>query len=574
MKEQFRKRLRLFLWLSLLLLAGQGSIAQQTPADLTGTVLSEKGELLEGVTVEARGITTHERYSAVTDSKGVFVFSHLQAEDKYDLSFSSVGYEAGVYKAFAVRQPGQKNSLLIRLREKKNELNEVVVTALGVKKEVKKIGYAVQEVKGEDLVKARDANPITGLIGKVAGLSVGPSAELLGTPSLLMRGNQITLFVVDGVPISSDTWNISPDDIEIYSVLKGPAAAALYGSRAQYGAILITTKKGTKHKGFTVEVNSTNSVDKGFIAYPKTQSIYGGGMYGEYAFADGYGGGVQDAQYQLWGPKFRNQLLPQYDGVYDPNNLYTTTFGNLTYKGHIIPTPYVARGFVDGKNNLERFLRPGFQSTNNIALSTSGDNYNLRFSLSQSHQTSIVPNTGLDIGNFNMYGSYKPSDRVTISASMNFNRAYTPNIPDVLYGPSSLIYDLSIWTGAEWNVTSPDIRGIWQPGETNIKSVFPEHVHYHNPWMMVESWLRGHYKTDVNGYVSANYKINNSLNVTGRTQITTYSLFRSEKMPFSAHPYGRAQEKGDYREDRRDMFENNTDLQLNYNVKLHRLLTF
>ncbi len=119
----------------------------------------------------------------------------------------------------------------------------MVVTALGIKKEVKKIGYAVQEVKGEDLIKARDQNPITGLTGKVAGLSVGPSAELLRKPTVLLRGNEITLYVVDGIPISTDTWNISPDDIESYTVLKGPAAASLYGSRAQYGAILITTKK-------------------------------------------------------------------------------------------------------------------------------------------------------------------------------------------------------------------------------------------------------------------------------------------------------------------------------------------
>ena len=568
-----RKKINRILWFILLVLIGQPAFSQQVTADVTGAVLSEKGEYLEGVTVLAENAVSHEHYSAMTDGKGVFSFRGLSVEGKYNFTFSMIGYESGSQKNFVVKSEGQKNSLLIRLKERNSELNEVVVTALGVRKETKKIGYAVQEVKGEDLIKARDANPTTGLTGKVAGLSVGASAELLGTPTLLLRGNQITLFVVDGVPISSDTWNISPDDVETYTVLKGPAAAALYGSRAQYGAILITTKKGSKHKGYTVEVNSTNAMDKGFIAYPKTQSIYGGGMYGEYAYADGYGGGVQDAQYQLWGPKFKGQLLPQYDGVVDPNNTYTTTFGNLTYKGHIVPTPYLARGYVNGKNNLERFLRPGFQTTNNIALSATGDNYTMRFSLSQSHQTSIVPNTGLDIVNFNMNGSYKPSDRVTINGSLNFNRAYTPNIPDVLYGPSSLIYDLSVWTGAEWNVDAPDIKGVWQPGKTNIASVFPEHVHYHNPWLMVDDWLRGHYKTDINGYVSANYKIDDHLNATARTQVTTYNLFRSEKMPYSAHPYGRALEKGDYREDRRDLFESNSDLQLNYNYKIHRLLT-
>jgi TonB-dependent SusC/RagA subfamily outer membrane receptor len=140
-----------------------------------------------------------------------------------------------------------------------------------VKKEIKKIGYAVQEVKGEDLVKARDQNPISGLIGKVAGLSVGPSAELLRKPTVLLRGNEITLYVVDGIPISSDTWNISPDDIDTYTVLKGPAAAALYGSRAQYGAILISTKKGKSgKKGYTIEINSTIRLMTDFLPFPGT----------------------------------------------------------------------------------------------------------------------------------------------------------------------------------------------------------------------------------------------------------------------------------------------------------------
>src|SRR4029078_11585950 len=118
--------------------------------------------------------------------------------------------------------------------------------ARGVKKEFKRLGYAVQEVKGDILVKARDQNPITGLTGKVAGLSVGASAELLRKPTVFVRGTKINLYVVDGIPISTDTWNISPDDIETYTVLKGPAAAALYGSRAQYVAILITVERRTR----------------------------------------------------------------------------------------------------------------------------------------------------------------------------------------------------------------------------------------------------------------------------------------------------------------------------------------
>lgn len=450
-------------------------------------------------------------------------------------------------------------------------MNEVVVTALGIKKEAKRLGYAVQEVKGEDLVKARDQNPISGLTGKVAGLSVGPSAELLRKPTVLLRGNEITLYVVDGIPISSDTWNISPDDIESYTVLKGPAAAALYGSRAQYGAILITTKKGNKKKGFTVELNSSNSIDNGFLAFPRIQDQYGPGENALYAFGDGRGGGKNDNDYDVWGPRFDGQLIPQYDGEVDPNNTYVTTYPgghDQDWTGHIKPTPWVARG----KDNLKRFLRPGFQTTNNIALNASGDNYNMRFSLSHSYQQSIIPNMELNITNFNMYGSYNPTKRLKIEGNLNFNRQYTPNFPDVDYGPNSLIYGVAVWTGADWDIDAPDIKAIWKPGKIGTESVFAEYQRYHNPYLMVYEWTRSHHKNDIYGYLSASYKINDHLNAMLRTQATTYNLLRTEKMPFSAHPYSRETALGDYREDHRNLFENNTELQLGYNYDVASFL--
>ena len=519
-------------------------LAQAQNITVSGKVIdAATSQPIEGATISVK----NGKQKTSTNAAGTFSISAAKGNL---LVISFVGFET---KQVAVGD----GSISVALVASATQLDDIVVTALGVKKETKRIGYAVQEVKGEDLTKARAANPLTGLPGKIAGLAVGANAELLRKPLVLLRGSEITLYVVDGIPISSDTWNISPDDIETYTVLKGPSAAALYGSRAQNGAILISTKKGNKRKGYSVDFNSSNVMDKGFLAFPRTQDLYGGGENTYYQFVDGKGGapGGVDGDYDVWGPYFNGQLIPQYDSPVDP------------VTGIRKGTPYVARG----KDNLKRFLETGFQTTNNLALSASGDNFNLRFSLSHSYQKSYIPNNYLNITNFNMYGSFNPNPRLRIEANLNFNRQYTPNFPDVDYGPNSLLYNVSVWTGADWNID--DMKNYWQPGKVGTQSIFAEYQRYHNPYFQVYEWLRGHYKNDVYGYVSSNYKIDNHLNATFRSQITTYNLTRTEKMPFSAHPYGREGNQGDYREDRRNMFENNTELQLNYNYKVKDFVT-
>ena len=521
-------------------LAPQLLRAQGPGTPVSGVVSDDQQQPLPGVSVLVKGTTR----GTSTDANGRFV---LNAGPGEVLTFSSVGTTS---KEVSV---GNQKTFAIALATDNKQLAEVVVTALGVKKETRKIGYAVQEVNGEDIIRARDPNPISGLTGKVAGLSVGPSAELLRAPNVLLRGNPVSLYVVDGFPIDTDTWNISPDDIETYTVLKGPAAAALYGNRATNGAILITTKKGNRNKkGFTVELNSSNVVQNGFLAFPRLQDSYGPGENTFYTFVDGKGGapGGVDGDYDVWGPYFNGQLIPQYD----------SPIVNGVRQG----TPWVARG----ANNLQHFLRTGFQTNNNVALSANGDNYTTRFSVSQQRQDSYIPNNYLNIVNFNMYGSFNPSPRFKIEANLNFNRQFTDNFPDVDYGPNSLLYNVSVWTGADWDVNAPDIRGIWQPGQVGVQSVFAEYQRYHNPWLMVEKWNRGHYKNDTYGYLTGNYKIDNHLNATLRTQISTYNLLRTERMPFSAHPYGREGNLGDYREDRRNLFDNNTEgiLSFNYDI--------
>ncbi len=522
--------------LSPILLFGQTQIG--------GTVTDENQQPLPGVSVMLKGSSK----GTVTDGNGRFLFTVNKGQV---LTFKFIGF---VTRDITI---GDQTNYNVSLTTDSKSLNEVVVTALGVKKETRRIGYAIQTVNGDQLTTARDPNPINGLIGKVAGLSVGATSEILGVPNVTIRGNTVSLYVVDGLPINSDTFDLSPDDIDTYTVLKGPAAAALYGNRAANGAILITTKKGNNaKKGLTVDINSSTVINKGFVAFPRIQNKFGPGENTFYEFVDGKGGapGGVDSDYDVWGPYFAGQLIPQYD----------SPVVNGVRQG----TPWTARG----ANNLANFLRTGYQTNNDIALTANGDNYTTRFSVSQQHQNSYIPSQYLDIANANFYAAFNPTSRLKFEASVDFNRQSTDDYPDVQYGPNSIIYNMAIWTGADWNVNAPDIKAIWQPGKVNVQSNFEEYTRYHNPWFLTEIWTRGHQKNDTYGYLSSNFKIDDHLNVGLKSQIDTYNLLHTEDLPYSAHPYGREGNKGDYREDRRDLFENNTELKLNFDYTVHKFL--
>lgn len=505
---------------------------------IKGKIVQADNQPLIGATVTLKGT----KVTAITNANGEF---SINSTAKDMLVITYIGYEPLEIKA--------SNAEYITLTQNTKNLNEVVVTALGVKKETKRLGYSVQEIKGSELVKAREPNPINGLVGKIAGLDVAISRELLAAPAVSLRGGNISLYVVDGMPITSDTWNISPDDIESYTVLKGLAATALYGSRAQNGAILITTKKGKRNdKGYTIEINSSTQIDKGFIALPKTQALYGGGDNSQYSFVDGKGGGLNDGDYDVWGPKFEGQLISQYDSPIDPAT------------GKRKPTPYVQRG----KDNLKNFIQAGLLTTNNLSFSSATDKANIRMSLSNTYQRGIIPNTKLNTYNFNLNTSYNLSNKLRVEGGLNYNRQNTPNIPDVQYGPNSVIYNLTIWTGADWDVNAPDIKNYWQPGKEGVQSNFAEYQRYHNPWFMSYEWLRGHYKTDVYGNFGIVYKANKNIEATLRGNISTNDVLRNEKLPYSAHPYGREGNRGDYREDRRSLIDNNVEGLVTYNGKI------
>ena len=519
---------------------------------------------LEGVSVTIKNSNT----GTLTNADGNF---SLEAPGNSKIVVTFIGYQPIEINAF------QKNAI-IQLTPFLKQLNEVVITATGIKKEAKRLGYAIQTIDAATLTKAREADPINSLKGNAAGLEININQEIGHAPDVIIRGendpNDRLLFVVDGVPISSDTYNVDPDDIKTFTILKGPNAAALYGFQGKNGAIIITTKNGSNAKnGPIVTFNSSTQINKGFIALPKYNDDYGPGDNGKYAFGGGgsspdsyfgngaVGVGLNDYDYDVWGPQFRGQLIPQFDGAYDPNQTYITTFADGTqYTGHVAPTPWLARG----KRNLQNFLQTGLLQSNSIAVSSSTKKTDFRFSLGNTYQRGIVPNTKLNNGNFTASLTERFNKKLSFTSYFNYSRQSSPNVPDVTYGPNSIIYNIIIWAGADWSVNAPDIRNYWQPGKVGIQQSYEEYYRYNNPWFMSYQWLRGHYQNNEYGYLSLNYKLNDNIDFQFRPSMTTYDMLNSEKLPYSADVYGRELRQGDYREDRRALFESNVDAQARY----------
>jgi TonB-linked SusC/RagA family outer membrane protein len=530
---------------------------------ITGRVLSAADQSpLPGVSVTIKGTKT----GVSTNVEGRF---SIRAKIGDVLLVTGVGVAT---QEFAV---SDNNDITIVAKEDSRNLHEVVVTATGIRKETKRLGYAIQTIDASSLTQAREPDPINSLKGNASGLTININQEVGHAPDVIMRGendpNNRPMFVVDGIPVNSDTYNLTPDDIESFTILKGPSAAALYGFQGKNGAIIINTKKGNKYKkGVTLDLNSSTQFNKGFIALPTYQDQYGAGELGVYAFGGGGGGpqsgpggggnGKNDNDYDIWGPQFKGQLLPQYDSKYDPNQTYTTTLGDGTpWTGHYQPTPWTARG----KDNLKHFIQTGILSSNSIAVSSSNDKTDVRFSLGNTYQKGIIPNTSLNNVNFAGSITTRLTDKLTLSSYINYSRQSTANIPDVTYGANSPIYNIILWGGADWSIK--DMRDYWQPGKVGIQEKFAEYYRYNNPWFVSYEWLHGHYQNNEYGYISLNYKANDNIDLMLRPSVTAYDMLNNEKLPFSASAYGRySLRQGDYREDRRSQFESNVEAQARY----------
>jgi TonB-linked SusC/RagA family outer membrane protein len=504
---------------------------------VTGTVVDETNQPLIGASVKVKGA----QGGATTNSEGRF---SINAPANAILVFSFLGYNQKEVNI------GAQTVLTIKLNANQNNLSEVVVTALGVKKEKKALGYSVQEVKGSDLVKAREPNAISSLTGKVAGLTISPSPNLFGDPGIQLRGRSGVLIVVDNVIVKSDSWNLSPDDIESYSILKGPNAAALYGALGINGAIVITTKRGSKNsRGFAVDFNSSTQLQTGYNAIPKFQSEYGAGDGFKYAFKDGMGSGINDNDYFIWGPRFEGQPITQYNSPKDP------------VTGALQPLPWLARG----KNNLEDFLNNGLLSTNNLAISANNDKGDIRFSMSQTYQKGTVPNSQIASTNFNLNGGLNVGTKLRFEANINYNRQYTKNYPTLGYGPQSLIYLITVWGGTDYDIK--DLRNYWKPGKEGIEVYNREYTLYNNPWLVAYENLRGYYKNDIYGYFKMDYSISKKIKFGLRTNVSTYDLNRDTKYPYGGTFYSPYNKVGGFERSYEQLWENNTEASLNYSDK-------
>lgn len=551
--KQFELNMFVTAWLLLsVVLYGQAQTA-----GIKGIVLSEKGEPLNGVSVVLKALSGKERLATTTNEKGVFQFTKLTTAVKYDFIFNYVGYQENTIKSFELKLK-EENSLMVRMKEAPSKLTEVVVTALGVTSEKRKLGFSAQEIKSSDMAKTREANPLGSLVGKIAGLNIYNSGEMRSAPAFDIRGQQ-PLVVVNGVPFTTDFWDINADDIESINVLKGTAASALYGSRGKDGAIMITIKRGAASREMVeVEFKTNTMFQKGFIAIPKTQKRYGSGADGIYTLTEFVGDnahGDAGGGAGSWGPKLdAGNLVVQWDSPVDP------------VTGKRTPTPWVSRG----KNNLNNFIRSGAITSNNLSVSRNFDKGSMRMSLSQMYQKGQVPNTQLNIIGFSVAGTYNLSPKLKADVSLNYNRQFTKNYPFAGYGRKNSIYNILIWEGADTDIR--DFKNYWQPGREGLSQLWYNYTEYNNPWFVAKEYLRSLSKDVIYGNFSLSYDIAPGFNITARAAVNSSARFQDLKVPFSFQEYsGKTYSfglNGGYQTENQNTLDFNTDILATYHKRM------
>lgn len=510
---------------------------------VTGIVRSASDNtLLSGVSVSVngknRGTTTNNdgKYSLVVSKDAVLVFTFLG------------------YASRQVPVNGRQEIDIQLQAGSGSELDAVVVTtALGIKKQQKTLGYAVQEVNGETMAKTKTTTVLSALTGKVAGLNINNTTDLFRNPGISLRGRS-PLIVIDGIPDpDADPYKINADDIESISVLKGTAAGALYGAMGVNGAIMYTTKKGLKGK-MNVEFNSSTMFQTGYTVIPEVQTTYGGGDQGKYAYEDGSGGGSEGGGW-IWGPKL-DQRDPSTPSGYYETTQYDSPVDPVT--GQRVKTPWVSRG----KDNVKNFFRTGLLSTNSISASIGTEKGSFRVAANHIFQKGVVPNTGLNNSSFSIGGNYRLSPKLSMDGKLTFNREYSDNYPTVGYGPPNYLYNLILWIGPDIDIN--DLRNYWIPNKEGLQQRNYNLSWYNNPHFIANELLNGYKRSNSFGQVTFDYKILDNFTVKFRNGFNQYASFADVKEPYSYIAYSYIS-RGNYSTDVANYFDINSDLILNYN---------
>lgn len=384
---------------------------------------------------------------------------------------------------------GERTTIDVKLDGSSKELGEVVVTALGVKRDEKALGYAVQSVKGTSMQTVKGVDLGTSLTGQVSGLIVKNSTEFNGMPKLEMRG-ETPLLVIDGVPYGNMTMrDIPTDDIESINMLKGPTAAALYGSRGAAGAVMITTKR-SKEDRLTVDVNSNTMFNLGYLALPKVQSSYGHGLDG------------QIATDYVWGPKLDiGQSAIQWNPV-------TKQEENM---------PLVS----SGKNNLENFMQTGMITNNSISVTKGGQNGFFRAGLNHIYNKGQFPNQKLNIINYTMSGELKAGEKFTLESHMGYTRTTAPQLWGSAYDQQGYIYQILMWTGPEYDIRQ--YKDYWV--KPNQQQNWLYDAWYDNPYLIAYEKLRSTEQNKLNASVIMNYNFTKDLKLMFRNG---YDYYKNE----------------------------------------------
>lgn len=538
------------------------ALAQRT---VTGTVIGDDGEPLIGATVVVKGTTTGTR----SDVEGRY---RVDVPAGYGiLVFRYTGYQTEEIVLEA------SNTVDVTMRSGL-ELAETVVTALGVSREQKSLAYAVQQLDGDQLVQARDANIVNSLSGKIAGVNVVSSSGNVGASSrIVIRGNtSITgdnqpLFVVNGIPMDNRTpgagnsqyggvdfgnaiQDVNPDDIESITVLKGPNASALYGARGANGVIMITTKTGrAAKKGLGVSYTGDIGFSQPF-RLPKYQNKFGQGIGFQFNYVDGAGSGLWDGVDESWGPAF-DPAISQNDGIdNDGNGLIDEPGEGQRFNQFTGPNmPWTAR-----PNNVRDMFDTGVNLTNSVAITAGGENAHGRFSFTNFDQKGMVPNTDLKRNTFNLGFGMKMSEKLTLDGNVTYTATRSENRPGIGYAGDNILQQ-TIWFGRQ--VDMDYLRANRDQRDADGRYVNWNHNYQNNPFFSLYNNTKPQRRDRTNGYVAVTYDLLPWLKVMGRTGTDYYTdnreiRFEKETLDFP---------NGQYQTQSYTFQETNSDLLLTAN---------